>query len=264
MKRRQFVKAAAVLPLAGPAVLAHNAGDESPRHPADENEVYELRQYEIIFGRPQQELENYFKDALIPALNRHGAAHVGVFSELGMSTPAKLFVLIAHPTFASFYTVADKLAADVQYQASSKAFESRSSREGIYSRYDTWVLRAFDGLKQMLVPDTSRKRIFELRTYEGHNDDAVTRKTAMFNKEELDLFYTTKLHPVFFGKMIAGPAMPALTYMLTFKDMAERDANWDAFVDHPDWNTMRVKPEYSDSVSNIIRVFLKPTDYSQV
>ncbi len=264
MKRRHFVKSAVVLPLAGSAVLAESAKGESTYRFSDENEIYELRRYDIIFARPQEELETYFKEALIPALNRHGVPHVGVFSELGMSTPVALFVLIAHPNFESFHRAADNLAADDQYQAASIAFESRSSEKKIYARYDTWLLRAFDGLKEMVIPDTSKDRIFELRTYEGHNDDAVSRKTAMFNREEIELFYTTKLTPVFFGKMIAGPGMPALTYMLTFSDMEERDASWDTFVNHPDWNTMKVKPEYSDSVSNIIRIFLTPTDYSQV
>ncbi len=264
MKRRHFIRSAAALPLAGSALFAENARGESPQPFADENEIYELRRYEVLFARPQQALEQYFKEALIPALNRHGVAHVGVFSERGMRTPVNLYVLIAHPNFASFQSADTALAADTAYQAASRAFESRGSQERIYARYDTWLLRAFDGLKQMIIPDTTQDRLFELRTYEGHNDDAVARKTAMFNKEELALFYTTKLNPVFFGKMIAGPAMPALTYMLTFKDMAERDAHWDAFVNHPDWNTMRVKPEYSDAVSNIVRVFLTPTDYSQV
>ncbi len=264
MKRRRFIKRVAVLPLGGSALLAEASSGKSAEWQQDENQVYELRRYEIIFGRPQQELENYLKDALIPALNRQGVEHVGVFSELGMSTPAKLYVLISYPSFESYRVSFEKLAADDIYKAASTRFESRSSQDAVYARYDTWLLRAFDGLKKMIAPDTSKNRIFELRTYEGHNDDAVTRKTAMFNKEELDLFYRTKLNPVFFATMIAGRGMPALVYMLTFKDMEERDANWTTFVNHPDWNTMRVKPEYSDSVSNIIRVFLTPTEYSKV
>ena len=39
-------------------------------------------------------------------------------------------------------------------------------------------------------------------------------------------FYETGLHPVFFGETIIGEKLPQLTYMLTFKDMEERDANW--------------------------------------
>ena len=264
MKRRKFVTKAAAFPIIGSSLLSEKVTAQSNTPVAAENEIYEYRQYELIFGRPQQALENYFKDALIPGLNRQGIKRVGVFKELGMSTPVKVHVLIAHPNIQSFYEASAKLSNDTTYQKASKSFEEKSSAETVYRRYSTWVLRAFDGLKQMEKTKTDEDRLFEIRTYEGHNDNAVSRKTAMFDIEEIELFYKTNLNPVFFGKMIAGPAMPALVYMLQFKDMQERDANWKTFLTHPEWNTMKVKPAYVDSVSNIVRVFLKPTDYSQI
>ena len=30
-----------------------------------------------------------------------------------------------------------------------------------------------------------------------------------------------------------------LVYMLHFKDMEERDANWQVFLDHPEWKEMQ-------------------------
>ena len=46
----------------------------------------------------------------------------------------------------------------------------------------------------------------------------------MFNNEEIAFFLKVGLQPVFFGKILAGQYMPALTYMVGFKDMADRDA----------------------------------------
>jgi len=115
----------------------------------------------------------------------------------------------------------------------------------------------------MIVP-ANQPRIFEIRTYEGYSEDAVRRKVKMFNADELPIFYKVKLNPVFFGKVIAGEHMPCLTYMLTFKDMAERDANWKAFSADSDWKRISAAPEYANTVSNIIRVFLEPVAYSQV
>ena len=103
-----------------------------------------------------------------------------------------------------------------------------------------------------------------MRTYEGYAEDAVRRKVKMFNVDELPIFYKTKLNPVFFGEVIAGEHMPCLIYMLTFKDLNERDANWKQFVDDPDWKRISQAPEYANTVSNIIRVFLEPTPYSQI
>jgi len=86
----------------------------------------------------------------------------------------------------------------------------------------------------------------------------------MFNDDELPIFYETGLDPVFFGETLIGQHLPQLTYMLTFRDMEERDANWKKFIDHPEWKRVSGLPKYANSVSNIHRVFLEPTPYSQV
>ena len=86
----------------------------------------------------------------------------------------------------------------------------------------------------------------------------------MFNDGELSIFEETGLHSVFFGSQVSGPLMPALTYMLAFKDMEERDTNWSAFIDHPEWKRISVLPEYANTVSDIKRTFLKPLAYSQL
>ena len=82
--------------------------------------------------------------------------------------------------------------------------------------------------------------------------------------QSLIFFYRTKLNPVFFGEVIAGDLMPCLTYMITFKDMAERDANWKNFSADATWKTISAALEYAHTVSKITRVFLEPTAYSQV
>ena len=227
-------------------------------------QAYELRTYELKFGSPGGNIENYFKEALIPALNRQGAKTVGVFREVGKSDPGKVYVLIPHASMDAFAQSATQLASDAEYGKASQAYNEIKPDKPPYTRYSTSLLSAFDVLPQMIVPDTKAGRIFELRTYESYSEDAARRKVLMFNKDEMPVFYKVKLNPVFFGQVVAGEHMPCLTYMLTFKDMAERDANWAAFSADPDWKRMSAAPEYANSVSNIIRVFLEPTPYSQV
>ncbi len=224
--------------------------------------VYELRTYEFRFGSPQSTLENYLKDALIPALNRLGVKAVGVFREMGKSDPAKLYVLIPYGSMATYATTVSQLANDAAFVAASQPYVSITPDKAPFNRYTTSLMTAFDALPQPVVPGKD-SRIFEIRTYEGYSEDAVRRKVRMFNVDELPIFYKTKLNPVFFGEVIAGEHMPCLTYMLTFKDMAERDANWKQFVADPDWKRISTAPEYANTVSNIIRVFLEPTTYSQ-
>ncbi|MBT1705836.1 NIPSNAP family protein, partial [Fulvivirgaceae bacterium PWU20] len=55
-----------------------------------------------------------------------------------------------------------------------------------------------------------------------------------------------------------------LTYMITFENMEERDKNWKAFGQDPDWQRMSKAPEFANSVSKIYKTFLEPLPYSQV
>ena len=219
--------------------------------------------YTFRFFGSKAPLHTYLKDGLIPALNRHGVANVGVFDEVSQTNPAKLYLLIPYNSAQHMLEVGGKLAADEAFQKAAATYDKVPVDGTIYTRYETSFMLAFSGLPVMRIPD-SKERIFELRTYEGYSEDAVRRKVKMFNDGEIAIFDKTGLHSVFFGHQMAGPAMPALIYMLWFKDMEERDKNWKDFIGHPDWKAMSGLPEYANTVSNILRVFLKPLEYSQV
>lgn len=254
MKRRRFVAAS----LAVPAALTAHAQTPPPT-----NEVYELRQYTFGTGTSPAGLETYLKDGLIPALNRLGVRHVGVFNEWGRPEPAKLYLLIPHASWDAYATATTQLAADPAHTQARSQYDALAPTKAPFARYTTTLMRAFDGMPTMSTP-AKEGRIFELRTYEGYSDDAVRRKVKMFNVDEIAIFNKTGLHPVFFGEVVAGDKMPCLTYMLTFRDMAERDANWKQFGSHPDWKRVSQAPEYANTVSQITRVFLEPLPYSQV
>jgi hypothetical protein len=133
----------------------------------------------------------------------------------------------------------------------------------VYNRFTTSFLIAFDGLPKLIKPKEATQ-LFELRTYEGYSEDAVRRKVDMFNKEEFSIFDATGLNSVFFGEQISGPLMPALTYMLAFESMEERNINWEKFSKNSEWKRVSILKKYSNTVSDIKRVFLKPLEYSQL
>ncbi len=226
-------------------------------------EFYEIRTYELRFGSPASNLENYFKNALIPTLNRLGVKNVGVFKEIGKSEPAKIYVFIPYASIEQYATIKTQLKSDEKFKEASQEYNSLLPDKAPYSRYTTSLLLAFDGLRQMIKPSADQ-RFFEMRTYESFSEDAARRKIKMFNDDEIKIFYNTKLNPVFFGEVLAGENQPCLTYMLTFKNMEERDANWKAFSADADWKRISPLPEYANTVSRITRVFLEPTAYSQI
>jgi len=234
----------------------------TPSTPLDETtkQIFELRVYE---SRSAQNLENYLSKALIPALNRLGIQKVGAFSELTKSEPAKTYLLVPYASMPEYTNVILQLKKDKDYAQASQDFNQLGVDQAPFFRYDTSLMIAFDGLPKLVAPEL-KPRIFELRTYEGYSDDAVRRKIKMFNESEFPIFYRTKLTPVFFGEVIAGKNLPHLTYMITFKDMAERDANWRAFGADPDWQRIVKAPEYANTVSKIYKTFLEPLPFSQI
>lgn len=226
-------------------------------------DFYELRTYELRFGSPRGNLENYFKNALIPALNKYGVKNVGAFGEVGNSDPAKIYLLISYASIEDFGSINAKIKTDEDFIKASQEYNNLPPDKAPYVRYTSSLMNAFDGLPQLVKP-TAEQKLLELRIYESYSEDAARRKRKMFNDEEIGIFKTTKLNSVFFGEVIAGEHMPCLTYMLAFKNMEERDANWKDFSANADWKRVSAAPEYANGVSRIIRVFLLPLSYSQL
>ena len=269
MKRRGFlVSSLAASALAGttPALDATTVGAMPA---AAGREYYELRKYVLRRGPQQQLINDYFRDANIPALNRLGIKPVGVFNtSIGPGSPT-LYVLAPHPSPESAVTIHDRAAADPEYMKAGAAFINATPVEPAYVRMESFLLAAFAGMPKLELPPgtaENKPRIFELRTYESHSKKANRTKIAMFNSAEIATFRRTGLRPVFFGETMVGAGMPSLTYMLTFADMEERTRSWAAFAADPEWRTLSSMPGNTDAeiVSSITNVILSPAPYSQI
>jgi len=228
-----------------------------------QKEYYELRKYELPFNSSEAALHDYLSLALLPALNRQGIENIGVFDVLGDPTPKVIYLFIPYKSMTIYAQVFEALAKDKTYLKKREAYDALSVNKKVYNRFTSSFLLAFDGMPKLIKPK-SDTNLFELRTYEGYSEDAVRRKVKMFNEEELPIFEATGLHSVFFGEQLSGPLMPALTYLLGFKSMEERNTNWEKFLVHPEWKRISVLKEYANTVSDIKRTFLKPLTYSQL
>jgi hypothetical protein len=260
MQRRGFVKSSL---LAATAISTNIVKGSLGEGAEDKKAVYEWREYESHFGTNENELHGYFQNALIPALNRLGAKNIGVFKETSKSEPAKIYLLIPYPSGQDYWTINAQLKTDSEFRKAAASYDQLPAEKFPYARYNTKLMIAFDKQPQIILPPKT-PRIFELRTYEGYNEDALRRKLKMFNEEEFAIFDRTKLNRVFFGEVIAGKDMPCLTYMIHFSNMEERDKNWAAFGADADWQRVSKAPEYANSVSRITKIFLEPESYSQL
>ncbi|MBN1822236.1 MAG: NIPSNAP family protein [Prolixibacteraceae bacterium] len=257
MKRRSFIKGSAAI-AATATVNPLVAGQTN----SDIKNIYELREYHFSGSGGTGQLKSYLVEALIPFMNKKGIK-VGAFGEYSLEEPPTQYLLFVYPDFKAFFEIRNETDTDKEYQQAAETYLKSDPSKPVFERYETYLMEAFEGIPQLKVPDKSRG-LFEWRTYESYNEDAGKRKIEMFNKEELPLFEKVGLHPVFFGKILAGKKMPALSYLLWFKDMEERTTNWGKFTSSPEWNTMRNKTEYANTVSKVNKKFLIPLDYSQI
>ena len=77
MKRRNFIQVAAMGAAAG--VVGLNTA-MAKKTSSGKKQIYELREYDLIKPERQEFLDHYFKDGLIPALNKLGIENIGAFT----------------------------------------------------------------------------------------------------------------------------------------------------------------------------------------
>jgi hypothetical protein len=259
MERRDFV-GSATLAAAGALVGAASARGQSGK---GGRQFLEMREYSTISRSAAGSLNTQLEQALLPALNRLGLEPVGVFSPMYGSDSATVHLLIPHTSIDSVLTLHARLLDDEQFTRSAGPLLQPSAEQAVYVRMKSSLMQAFEAMPRIEVPPRE-PRIFELRRYESHNMKTGKLKVEMFNEGEIDIFRKTGVTPVFFGETLIGDHMPNLLYMVTFKDMAERDAAWDRFRVHPDWKKMSAMEKYRGTVSNISDTILRPESFSQV
>lgn len=229
-------------------------------------ELYEWRTYRLTNAHPVAAFGAYLRDALVPALRRHGTGPVGVFTvAIGPDAPS-FHVLVPHPSADSVARLPARLADDAEYRRAGAAVLDAPSSRPAFERLESALLVAFAGMPRLALPPAGARRLFELRRYESHSERASRTKIGMFDQAEIAIFRRAGMHPVFFGETIVGAHRPNLTYLLAYESMEDHDRQWSAFGRDPEWRALSARPEFADSaiVSRISSLYLRPTAFSQV
>lgn len=269
MERRTFLTSAVSAAVVG-GLTREAAGQGQGTAAKGAPEFYVWRQYVLRAGTQPRRLAEFLEKALIPALNRLGHTPVGVFEPVvGVPSPT-VFTLMPAASLESLGTLDAALQKDETFVRAGAGYFDAAATDPVYVRQETSVLAAFPNVPRVEIPAaTAAKgpRVFELRTYESHNERAHRMKVRMFAEMgEVDIFRRVGLAPVFFASTIAGPRMPNLTYMLVHDSLATRQKSWEAFGGDAEWKKLRSTPGYADAeiVSNITTVLLRPSGYSQI
>jgi hypothetical protein len=269
MQRRKLLTsslAASAVALTGPVFGQQAAASSSL---AGGREYYLLRRYQLLWGPQVRPAHNFFREALVPAVNRLGIKPVGVFNcHIAPDAPA-VYVLLRGASLETLANLEERLAQDSEYLKAGAAFLNAPSREPSYVRMQATLLRALEGWPKLVLPAATAQRgprLFELRTYETFTEQDHTRKLEMINTGYFDIFREAGFWQVFYGNTRVGARMPDLTYMLGFPGLTEREKYWAAFFASPAWKKLSTLPRYTfeQIVSKVSNVILSPTDYSQI
>jgi hypothetical protein len=230
-------------------------------------EYYELKVYHFKGANQEKVIDQYLKDALIPALHRLNIRQIGVFKPIEQDTAdQKIYLLVPYTSLDQAISIREKLVNDKQYVSAGKEYIDAAYTNPPFNRIETIHLKAFSHQPQLTVPQLKgarAERVYELRSYEGHTEKIFKNKVHMFNEGgEVTLFKRLNFNAVFYSEVVAGSRMPNLMYMTTFENRADRDAHWKAFGDDPEWKKLSSMPEYQKNVSKIEIFFLRPTEYS--
>ncbi len=234
-------------------------------------EFYEIKIYTLKTKDQAARVENYLKDAYIPAMHRLGIKTVGVFKPVAADTASfgkLIYVLTPLKSLDQLLTLPKQLNEDAAYLAAGKDYIDADYKSSPFSRFETIVLQAFTDAPMLNLPKLTglkSDRVYELRSYEGHTEKIYRNKVKMFNAGgEVPLFASLNFNAVFYGEVIAGSHQPNLMYMTTFENKADRDEHWKAFSASPVWSKLKADPEYQNNVSKNTQFFLFPTEYSDI
>ena len=272
MQRRTFLTTSLAAAAMGAVPAAPAAGtreSDSPNPDTRTRLYYELRRYHLNSGPQQKLCDEFFRAALIPALNRLGITPVGAFNvAIGPDSPT-MFVLLPGASLETLVTAENRLAQDAEYQKAGASFLNAPATDPAFVRMESQLMQAFEKIPGLTLPKATAgngARVFELRTYESSTDQDHKRKVEMMQSGEEAIFAKAGFSQVFYGDTLIGARMPNLTYMLSYESVTDRDKLWKAFASDPDWKAMQANPRYAfeQIVSSISSTILSPTPYSQI
>ncbi|MGZ5248022.1 MAG: NIPSNAP family protein [Flavitalea sp.] len=237
---------------------------------APSRQYYELRTYLLKSAEQEKMIDDYLRDALLPALKRSGIQTIGVFKPISNDTASikKIMVLVPYKNMEQALKMESKLGKDKDYLEKGKAYIDAVYNNAPYQRMERIFMKAFSDQPVLKLPklkSPKSDRVYELRSYESATEKIYWNKVQMFNKgNEINLFERLNFNGIFYGEVIFGDKMPNLVYMTSFENMDDRNAHWKSFGDDAEWKTLSKMPEYQNNVSHIDITYLRATEYSDL
>ena len=233
-------------------------------------DYYQITVYNIKDKAQETMLDNYLKDAYLPAMHKAGVKKVGVFKPIASDPAAgtKVFVFIPLKNLGQIEKLETALEKDAAYQKAGAPYINAAYDNPPYVRMESILLRAFTSQPGFFAPKFSTpksEQIFELRSYQSATEKIYRKKVEMFNEGgESEIIKKIGANAVFYGEVLSGSEMPNLMYMTSYENMKANEECWKTFRDHPDWKKLSGMEEYKNTVSKINKYMLYPAEYSDL
>ena len=272
MKRRQFLTTACATGLAAASMQVGQTAE-----PTDQPYFLDFRMITTPNTERLEALVKYNGEVGIPVINKYGFSPIGIFvadSQLNAKEAAYdpkyssvLFCLAPHPNFDSTQELAEKMRNDTTYRDASATFSrGATSKNPMFTAHERMLLRCFPEFPKVKVPSLSPGRILQLRMYRSFNFERNRAKVSQMTTKGgvLDLFEECDMKPIFLSTTLYGSFMPSIVFMLSFESEDHKTDAWAKFFSHPNWQKLRNDPTYVDTATEIINIFLKPCQGSQI
>src|SRR5260370_25362443 len=169
MERRKFL--ASSLAASALAVTTPGSYAEAAQGPTQGKgrEFYQLRRYHLNSGPQRKLCDDFFRDALLPALGRLSISPVGVFDlSIGPETPS-IYVLMPSLSAEALATVETRLGQDAEYMKARACFLNAHAQEPAFDRMERSFLQAFEKWPRIVLPaapPTHGPPVFYFRFYD--------------------------------------------------------------------------------------------------
>lgn len=230
-------------------------------------QVYLMTKYHFSNTEQEALIDNYLKEAYLPAVHNTGINNIGVFKTIeGRNGDQKMvLVLVPFKSLKEFDKTRSNIKTDELTHNSAVLFNEANHDQPPFDRIENVLMTAFSSTPVIKIPefDTPKKdRVYELRSYESSTPHLHKQKVKMFNTGESELFINLGFQPVFFASVFVGANMPNLVYLTCHADEEAQQKNWQKFRESEEWTNMKAIEEFKNTVSKSTKWYLYPAEYS--
>ncbi len=156
----------------GPLLITILLFNLASSYAQEARDYYQVKIYQIDSKDQENRLDQYLKNAYLPALHRAGIESVGVFKPIEGKNGEEKFVMVFTPftSLQGFEDLSATLAGDEVYLKDGKDYIGASHDNPPYKRIESMLLKSFSAMPRFALPELSTdpsQRVYEFRSYEG-------------------------------------------------------------------------------------------------